>query len=63
MASLQIPIDAPFVPEHIEVDAELVLRDASKRQDAGVKLVFSWLRPDGTEWGITHFISEEEFGG
>ncbi|KKL66635.1 hypothetical protein LCGC14_2143000 [marine sediment metagenome] len=63
MASLQIPIDAPFVPDHIEVEAEPVLADASIRQDAGIKLVIWWVRPDGTERGINQFISEDELHG
>ncbi|KKN27946.1 hypothetical protein LCGC14_0859360 [marine sediment metagenome] len=63
MASVQIPIDIPFAPKHIEVDAEFVLGDASERRDAGVNLVIWWVRPDGTERGINQFISEEELHG
>ncbi len=53
----------PFCPTELNIEADSKLGDASKRIPSGVKLIVSWLLPDGTERGIKYFISENDLTG
>ena len=47
---MRIPVWGTGFPKEIEVRAEVVLGDASKRIKPGIELNISWIRDDGSEW-------------
>ena len=57
---MKIPVNGTGFPEEIEVEAEVVLGDPSKRIKPGISLTVSWTRDDNSEWGTKQFIPIEE---
>ncbi len=53
---MRIPVWGTGFPKEIEVRAEVVLGDASKRIKPGIELNISWIRDDGSEWGTKQII-------
>lgn len=59
---MRIPVNGTGfpIPEEIEVEAEVVLADPSKRLKAGIELTVTWVRDDGSEWGTKQHIAIEK---
>ena len=60
---MKLPVKIPFSPRELDVTAEFILGDVSKRIPSGVRLVVLWVNQNGDEWGFERFISEEELVG
>ena len=60
---MRIPTNTPFMPDTIEVRADVQLKDASRRQAAGLRVNLSWIDKRGNERGMKHFIPEAVLSG
>ncbi len=60
---MKLPIKGPVWPEELNIEAEPELGDASMRIPPGIKLTISWLRLDGTEWGMVQYIPKGDLTG
>ena len=61
--NMKIPVTVPFYPDELTIETEIELGDASKRILPGVRLIVSWVDPDGAERGMVHFITEQDLTG
>ena len=57
---MKIPVNGTGFPKEIEVKAEVVLGDPSKRIKPGIQLTVTWIRDDGSQWGTKQFLALEE---
>ncbi len=60
---MKLPVTVPFYPDEFNIEAEIELGDASKRVPPGVRLIISWVLPDGTERGMKYLIAEQALTG
>ena len=60
---MKLVVTTPFFPRHVDVEAESIIGDPSKRITSGVRFVISWIDSNGEERGMEQFISEESLSG
>ena len=60
---MKLPVVFPYYPNEFNVETQIELGDASKRILPGVKLIVSWVLPNGEERGMVHLITEQDITG